>query len=84
VHAHHVDPRSHGGADTEDNLVALCACHHLRGIHGGYIRVRGRAPDRLVWEVGGRVWTGGRPPARSAAGPLAGGWSDGLVAAASI
>jgi hypothetical protein len=84
VHAHHVDPRSHGGADTEDNLVALCACHHLRGIHGGYIRVRGRAPDGLVWEVGGRVWTGGRPPARSAAGPLAEGWSDGLVAAAPI
>jgi hypothetical protein len=59
VHAHHVEPRSHGGADTEENLVALCACHHLRGIHGGYLRVRGRAPDRLVWEVGGRVWPGG-------------------------
>jgi hypothetical protein len=60
VHAHHLHARSRGGADTEDNLVALCACHHLRGIHGGYIRVRGRAPDRLVWEVGGRVWAGGR------------------------
>jgi hypothetical protein len=68
VHAHHVDPRSHGGADTEDNLVALCACHHLRGIHGGYIRVRGRAPDGLVWEVCGRVWTGGRPPRFAPAG----------------
>ncbi len=56
VHAHHVEPRSHGGADTSENLVALCACHHLRGIHGGYIRVRGRAPDQLVWEVGGRVF----------------------------
>jgi hypothetical protein len=60
VHAHHVEPRSHGGADTEENLVALCSGHHLRGIHGGYIRVRGRAPDQLVWEVGGRIWTGGR------------------------
>jgi hypothetical protein len=59
VHAHHIHPRSHGGADTEENLVALCACHHLFGIHGGYIRVRGRAPDHLVWEVGGRVWRGG-------------------------
>ena len=56
VHAHHVDPRSHGGPDAEHNLVALCGCHHLRGIHGGYIRVRGRAPDQLVWEVGGRAW----------------------------
>jgi hypothetical protein len=73
VHAHHVDPRSHGGPDTEDNLVALCACHHLRGIHGGYIRVRGRAPDGLVWEVGGRVWTGGRPPRLAPASEPAGG-----------
>jgi len=38
VHAHHVEPRSHGGADTPD-LVALCACHHVRGIH---------VPDELV------------------------------------
>jgi hypothetical protein len=60
VHAHHVEPRSHGGADTEENLVALCGCHHLRGIHGGYIRVLGRAPDQLVWDVGGKVWTAGR------------------------
>ena len=59
VHAHHVDPRSHGGPDTQENLVALCACHHLVGIHGGFIRVSGRAPDRLVWEVGGRVLRGG-------------------------
>jgi hypothetical protein len=54
VHAHHVRPRSRGGGDERWNLAALCACHHLRGIHGGYIRVRGRAPDRLVWEVGPR------------------------------
>jgi hypothetical protein len=59
VHAHHIVPRSHGGSDTEDNLVALCACHHLLGIHGGFIRVRGRAPDGLVWEVAGRIWRGG-------------------------
>ncbi len=70
VHAHHVDPRSHGGPDTKENLVALCAIHHLRGIHGGYMRVRGRAPDRLVWEVGGRVWRGGESQAR--AEPVAG------------
>ena len=54
VHAHHVHPRSRGGGDEPWNLVALCACHHLRGVHGGYIRVRGRAPDGLVWEVGPR------------------------------
>ena len=60
VHAHHVERRSRGGLDVAENLVALCACHHLRGIHGGYIRVWGRAPDALVWEVGGAVWAEGR------------------------
>jgi hypothetical protein len=59
VHAHHVHPRSHRGPDTDENLVALCACHHLVGIHGGFIRVRGRAPDRLVWEVAGRIFEAG-------------------------
>ena len=59
VHAHHIIPRARGGSDDPANQVALCACHHLRGIHGGYIRVQGRAPDELVWEVAGRVWTGG-------------------------
>src|SRR5207237_10776238 len=34
------------------NLVSLCAAHHLHGVHLGYIRVRGRAPDRLRWELG--------------------------------
>ncbi len=63
VHAHHVDFRSHGGPDTKENQVGVCACHHLRGIHGGYIRVRGRAPDQLVWELGGRVWRSGVAPA---------------------
>jgi hypothetical protein len=58
AHAHHVTPRSHGGGDEDENLAAVCACHHLRGIHGGYVRVRGQAPHRLVWELGGRVWTG--------------------------
>jgi len=70
AHAHHVDFRSRGGADSEENMVALCACHHLRGIHGGYIRVRGRAPDELVWEVGGGVWGGGLLRQHSASGPF--------------
>jgi hypothetical protein len=52
VHAHHVTRRSLGGGDEPENLVGVCAFHHLRGIHGGYLRVWGRAPDGLVWEVG--------------------------------
>jgi hypothetical protein len=54
VHAHHVIPRSRGGGDERENLVALCAFHHLRGVHGGYLRVSGRAPDGLTWEIGPR------------------------------
>ena len=58
-HAHHVEFRAWGGSDDDTNLVSLCACHHLRAIHGGYMRVRGTAPDRLVWEVGGRPFRAG-------------------------
>jgi hypothetical protein len=50
VHAHHVVFRSQGGGDEEENLVSLCAAHHLQGIHKGYVRVRGRAPDELEWD----------------------------------
>jgi len=59
VHAHHVDARAHGGGDHEANLVGLCAFHHLRAIHGGYMRVRGAAPDALVWTVRGRPFRAG-------------------------
>jgi len=52
VHAHHIQFRSAGGGDEPENLVSLCAVHHLRGVHMGYLRVRGRAPDRLRWELG--------------------------------
>ncbi|ABS28620.1 HNH endonuclease [Anaeromyxobacter sp. Fw109-5] len=51
VHAHHVVYRSRGGSDDPANLTSLCAVHHLRGVHRGYLRVRGQAPDRLSWTV---------------------------------
>jgi hypothetical protein len=57
VHAHHVHLRSRGGGDEAENLASLCASHHLRGVHGGHIRIRGSAPDRLKWQLGPR--TGG-------------------------
>jgi hypothetical protein len=60
THAHHVDFRSHGGGDEPENLVGLCAFHHLRCIHGGWLRVVGRAPDALTWFLRGRVWDGPR------------------------
>jgi hypothetical protein len=55
LHDHHVVYRSRGGDHGGDNRVTVCAAHHLRGIHGGTIRVTGRAPDRLVWAVGCRA-----------------------------
>lgn len=61
VHAHHLQPRSRGGSDDEWNLVSLCACHHLLGIHGGYLRVRGTAPDALLWELAPRGPRGPMP-----------------------
>ena len=51
VHAHHVIHRSAGGSDGLGNLTALCAAHHLHGVHGGWIRVRGEAPDGLFWTM---------------------------------
>jgi hypothetical protein len=60
THAHHLEFRSHGGGDEQENLVGLCAFHHLRCIHGGWLRVTGRAPDGLAWILRGRIWRGPR------------------------
>lgn len=51
---HHVLFRSRGGDDGETNLVALCAAHHLHGVHMGWVRVHGRAPGGLTWQLGVR------------------------------
>jgi hypothetical protein len=52
VHLHHIVFRSRGGGDDATNLVGLCACHHLHGIHLGYLEVTGRAGERLHWKLG--------------------------------
>jgi hypothetical protein len=51
LHAHHVLFRSAGGTDDLANLTTLCAAHHQRCVHGGLIRIRGRAPEALVFEM---------------------------------
>jgi hypothetical protein len=56
---HHIIFRSRGGSDDPGNRVALCAFHHLRGVHGGRLRCTGRAPDGLTWQIGIRP---GAPP----------------------
>ena len=41
-----------GGSDDPGNQISLCAAHHLHGVHMGWIRVSGTAPDGLRWELG--------------------------------
>ena len=49
---HHIVYRSAGGSDDPGNQISLCAAHHLHGVHMGWIRVSGTAPDGLRWELG--------------------------------
>ena len=51
VTPHHIQFRSAGGSDEDDNLTSPCTWCHLFGVHGGSIRVRGRA-GHLHWEFG--------------------------------
>jgi hypothetical protein len=54
LQSHHVRFRSAGGPDTPWNRTTLCASHHHRGVHAGRVHIRGRAPDRLLYELGTR------------------------------
>ena len=61
LHRHHIVYRSHEGPDEAWNLTTLCAWHHQRGVHGTGLKIRGRAPDDLVFELGvGRFRSGDR------------------------
>jgi hypothetical protein len=59
LQAHHIRFRSAGGGDESANLTTLCAAHHHRGVHAGAVRICGRAPDALWFELGVRA---GQPP----------------------
>jgi hypothetical protein len=59
LHGHHIQFQSAGGSDDPGNLTSLCAFHHLRGIHANKLRCTGRAPHRLIWQIGLRP---GRAP----------------------
>ncbi len=54
LHDHHIRFRSAGGTDAESNRTTLCAWHHLRAVHAGpaRLRLRGRAPRHLRFELG--------------------------------
>lgn len=52
LQVHHVIYRAYGGGNEDDNLVVLCATHHLQGIHTGRLRCRGSCEGHLRWEFG--------------------------------
>ncbi len=56
---HHIQFRGAGGSNALENRIALCAWHHLRSVHAGRLRIRGRAPAALRFELGLRA---GRAP----------------------
>jgi hypothetical protein len=56
--SHHVEFRSRGGSDDPANQTGLCAYHHLRCVHPGFMNVFGLAPDGLTWLVGGELFAG--------------------------
>lgn len=59
LHDHHITFRSRGGLNTRDNRTAVCAAHHLHGLHDGTIRASGPAPSGIEWQLG--VRSGGPP-----------------------
>jgi hypothetical protein len=74
-HVHHIRYRSRGGADEPWNETLVCIPHHLRGIHMGYLKVEGRAGERLTWRfANGEIFvtTGDNDVRRARADPAAG------------
>ena len=66
--AHHVKPRSQGGTTSLNNLILLCAFHHLTAIHrwGWHLTLH---PDGTVTAVSPdqqRILNSHGPPARAA------------------
>jgi len=51
VTPHHLQFRSAGGSDEDDNVAAVCTWCHLFGVHGGRIRAVGTA-ECIHWELG--------------------------------
>ncbi len=70
---HHLHYRSRGGGNERANRVAICAAHHLHGIHRGALRTWGTAPRPLYWQLGVRP---GMPPLLAYVGDRI--WNDGF------
>jgi hypothetical protein len=46
--------RGAGGPLEPWNEISLCPVHHLRGVHGGNVRITGAAPGGLEFTLGER------------------------------
>jgi hypothetical protein len=57
LHDHHLLYRSRGGGNEPTNRTAVCAAHHLHGIHTSTICAWGTAPQDVHWHLG-VGWTG--------------------------
>jgi hypothetical protein len=55
LQSHHIVFRSARGPDEPWNRTTLCAFHHQRGVHAGFVSCQGRAPDGLVFALGVRA-----------------------------
>jgi hypothetical protein len=51
VTPHHLQFRSHGGGDEDENLASLCVWCHLHGVHEGRIGAEPPA-SRIRWRIG--------------------------------
>jgi hypothetical protein len=54
LHDHHIEFRSRGGGNEQDNRITVCASHHLHGIHAGVVRASGEVSAGLEWLLGCR------------------------------
>ncbi len=54
LHDHHLLYRSRGGGNERTNRTAVCAAHHLHGIHTSAVRAWGTAPHDVHWHLGVR------------------------------
>lgn len=52
LHDHHLVFRSRGGANAQQNRIAVCVAHYNHGIHAAVIRASGTAPRSVLWELG--------------------------------
>ena len=56
-HHHHIIYRSHGGTDTLENIILICALCHDRVHRGGNIRLSGDAYELCVERLTNGVWS---------------------------